>query len=104
MHRTHIKICGITRSEDALAAADAGADAIGMILHADAPRKISLDIAREIMKAIPSKVAPIGVFVDADTELILKTARDLRLQRVQLHGNEPPESVVALNDLVVTKA
>jgi phosphoribosylanthranilate isomerase len=103
--RTRIKICGVTRPQDALAAANAGADAIGMILHADAsPRQISIDIAKDIVSALPPMTSAIGVFVDAPSELIIETAGQLRLRCVQLHGNESPNLVAALGDLQVIKA
>src|SRR5688500_19573117 len=81
MHRTRIKICGITRPQDARAAVDAGADAIGMILHANAPRAISRDIARQIVDAVPDHVDVVGVFVDADASFMRESARELKLDR-----------------------
>jgi len=104
MHRTRIKICGITRPEDAAAAVDAGADAIGMILHANAPRMISAAIANEIIDEVPDEVDVVGVFVDAPPDLIVQMADDLELDQVQLHGNEPPQIVESLAGLTIVKA
>jgi phosphoribosylanthranilate isomerase len=104
MNRTRIKICGITRPHDARAAVDAGADAIGMILHANAPRRISIEIARQIADAVPDEIEVVGVFVDADPALIVEMASELELDQVQLHGREPPEDLESLRDLTVIKA
>src|SRR5438045_89247 len=105
MARTRIKICGITRPQDAIAAAHAGADATGMMLHAGAaPRRISLDLAKQILAALPPMVSAVGVFVDAPAQLIIDIAAALGLSYVQLHGNETPEQVAALGNLQVIKA
>src|SRR5437762_324679 len=74
MARTRIKICGVTRVEDAVAAARAGADAIGLIFHAPAPRFVPVERVREILAAIPPFVTPVGVFVNADPREILDFA------------------------------
>ena len=65
MQRTRIKICGITRVDDAKAALAAGADAIGMIFHSASARNISLEKAKEIIRHVGPFVTPVGVFVDA---------------------------------------
>src|SRR4051794_27810544 len=104
MHRTRIKICGITRPPDAAAAVDAGADAIGMILHANAPRKISAQTANEIIDEVPDEIDVVGVFVDASAELIVQMAGELELDQVQLHGNESPAIVKSLAGLTIVKA
>jgi phosphoribosylanthranilate isomerase len=96
MHRTRIKICGITRAVDAAIADACGADAIGMILHADSPRRIDLPTARAILQSLGPFVTPVGVFVDADPSFVIEAARELSLRHVQLHGNEPAEHVAAL--------
>ncbi|CAN5708342.1 phosphoribosylanthranilate isomerase [soil metagenome] len=103
MHRTRIKICGITRADDALAAVDAGADAIGMILHANAPRKISMKSAEQIVGALPDETESVGVFVDAAAEFIVEAAKNLELDQVQLHGHESPEIVRSLGSLAIVK-
>lgn len=102
--RTRIKICGITNPADALAAARAGADAIGIVLHDPAPRYVSLEQASEILAVLPPFVTPVGLFVDADAPRVLNTARALGLRHVQLHGNETPQTVAALHGLAVIKA
>jgi phosphoribosylanthranilate isomerase len=104
MGRTLVKICGITRVEDALAAARLGADFVGMILHADSPRLIPLERAREIVGALPLNVTPVGVFVDAPRDDVRRACASLDLTHVQLHGDETPEYAAGLIGLHVWKA
>jgi phosphoribosylanthranilate isomerase len=102
--RTRIKICGVTRPEDAVAAARAGADAIGMVFYPQARRCISLDRAREILRALPAFVTPVGLFVDQDVDEIRRVAAALHLRHVQLHGHESEDVVAALREFTVLKA
>lgn len=99
-----IKICGVTRPEDAALAARLGADAIGMIFYPPARRCISLDRAREILRALPAFVTPVGLFVDQAIEEIRQIAGELKLRTLQLHGSESPEVVAALSDFTILKA
>ena len=82
-----IKICGITSKEDALAAAQLGADALGFVFAAS-PRKVSAERAREIIKALPPFVKTVGVFVDEDPERVSSIAALCGLDILQLHGSE----------------
>ena len=102
--RTRIKICGITRPEDAVAAADVGADAIGLVFHPSAPRCVTIDRARQILSVLPAFVTPVGLFVDVAADHVREMAVGLGLRHVQLHGQESPELVAALDPLVVIKA
>jgi len=86
---TRVKICGITRVEDALAAVAAGADALGFVF-ADSPRRVPPATAAAICRALPPFVATVGVFADANLAYVNGVARELRLTAVQLHGSEPP--------------
>lgn len=86
---TRIKICGITRVEDALAAARAGADAIGLVFHAASPRAVSIEQARTIVKALPPFVTTVGLFVDAAEETIRSVLDQVPLDLLQFHGDEP---------------
>jgi phosphoribosylanthranilate isomerase len=104
MHRTRVKICGITRVEDALAAARHGADAIGIVMHRHAKRYVPMATARQIVGALPPFVTPVALFVDAPTQEILDTARDLSVRHVQLHGHEMPDEIAPLLPLRVIKA
>ena len=86
-----VKICGITSTEDALAAVDAGADALGFMFYEPSPRYLSVDQAAEIIRELPGHVARVGVFVDADAEMIRRTAEVAGLDTLQFHGSESPK-------------
>jgi phosphoribosylanthranilate isomerase len=86
---TVVKICGVTRAEDAAAAVAAGADMIGLIFWAPSPRAASEDEARRVREAVPAGVPLVGVFVDEDPERIDELVAIAGLDRVQLHGSEP---------------
>jgi phosphoribosylanthranilate isomerase len=85
------KICGITRVEDALVAARAGADAIGLVFFAPSPRAVTLQRAREIVAALPPFVTVVGLFVNASRCEINETLDAVRLDVLQFHGDETPE-------------
>jgi phosphoribosylanthranilate isomerase len=104
MYRTRIKICGVTRVEDAVAAARAGADAVGMVFYKPAPRCITDERAREILAALPPFVTPVGLFVDAPVQEVSQTARHLGLRHLQLHGHEDAATLRALNGFTILKA
>ena len=89
--RTRVKICGVTRAEDALAASRAGADAIGFVFYAPSPRNVSVATAREIVKSVPAFVSSVGLFVDADREAVAYARAQVPLDLLQFHGDEPPE-------------
>ena len=90
-----VKVCGITNLGDARVAADAGADAIGLVF-AESPRRVSVERAKEIAAALPQDVLKVGVFVDAGPEEVLRIAREVGLDYAQLHGDEPPEAVAEI--------
>jgi phosphoribosylanthranilate isomerase len=104
MQRTRIKFCGITRPEDAAAAAAAGADAIGLVFYPHSDRFVSVARARAILAALPPFVTPVALFVDASAAEVTDVAGQLRLTTVQLHGDEPPDMVARLGGLHVVKA
>jgi phosphoribosylanthranilate isomerase len=87
-----IKICGITRPQDALHAAEAGADLIGLNFWMGSKRFVSDTLAREIVAAIPVGVLKVGVFVNPHPLVVSETVEDLKLDRVQLHGDEQTKS------------
>jgi phosphoribosylanthranilate isomerase len=86
-----IKICGITNVEDALAAAEAGANALGFIFYEASPRHVSMAVARKIISLLPPFVAKVGVFVDPAEEFVKNAITDCGLDTLQFHGNESPE-------------
>jgi len=104
----NVKICGVCRPEDAVAAAAAGADHIGVILARGGPRGQTLEQAAAILGALSNAGRPageeasapsrVGVFVDASADEVIRAARLLDLSVAQLHGDEPPGTVRAVRD------
>jgi phosphoribosylanthranilate isomerase len=89
--RTRVKICGITRVEDAQAACEAGADAIGLIFYPPSPRFVSPQQARRLRDALPPFVTPVALFVDPGREEVERVLERVRPGALQFHGDEPPE-------------
>ena len=96
-----IKICGITRAEDARLAADLGAWAVGFIFWPGSARVIEPRRARDIVRGLPPFVTPVGVFVNQPAEAVEEIAAFVRLGAVQLHGDEPPEMAKTLSHRVI---
>ena len=88
-----VKICGITNWRDARTSVDAGADALGFNFYVKSPRYITPADARAITRRLPRNVLTVGVFVNAPFETILKIARNVELNLLQLHGEESPDEV-----------
>lgn len=86
--RTRVKICGITRAEDALSAIDAGADALGFVFYEPSPRAVTAAQAAAIMANLPPFVACVGLFVDASAECVRATLAQVPLTLLQFHGDE----------------
>jgi phosphoribosylanthranilate isomerase len=93
---TRVKICGVTNVEDAMAACDAGADAVGLNFYPRSPRVVSVAKAAEIRERLPAGVQVFGVFVNADPAWIIQVSGEVRLDALQLHGDEPPGEVTQL--------
>ena len=91
MTRTRVKICGITRMADGLAAADAGADAIGFVFWPGSPRAVAAEQARAIAAALPPFVTIVGLFVDPAPEHVRATLAAVPLDILQFHGARAPE-------------
>ncbi|WP_107328357.1 phosphoribosylanthranilate isomerase [Metapseudomonas otitidis] len=92
MSTVRVKICGITRVEDALAAVAAGADAIGLVFYAPSPRAVTAEQARAIISALPPFVTTVGLFVDMPGEELDSVLATVPLDLLQFHGDESPEA------------
>ena len=88
---TIVKICGITSPADALAAAEAGADALGLNFYEGSPRHLTLKAAAEIARALPPFMIKVGVFVNAEEDFVLRAIGECGLNIAQFHGDETPE-------------
>jgi phosphoribosylanthranilate isomerase len=89
--RTRVKICGITRAADAIAAAGAGADAIGLVFYPPSPRFLSVERAREIRDALPPFVQTVALFVNADAAQVAQVIGRVHPAMLQFHGDETPQ-------------
>ena len=103
MATTRVKICGITNLEDAQCAVAAGADALGFVFYENSPRYVHPEKVGQIVSALPPFVTTVGLFVNADAEMIQQTMLTTGLNVVQLHGDESPEDCI-LNPYPVIKA
>jgi len=89
--RTRVKICGITRRQDAESAVNNGADAIGLVFYEPSPRAITLEHAVAISSQLPPFVTIVGLFVNAPAEIVRQTMQQVPLSLLQFHGDETPE-------------
>jgi phosphoribosylanthranilate isomerase len=87
---TRVKICGITRSEDAQVAVDAGADALGFVFYAPSPRAIDVDAAADVIAGLPAFVTTTALFVDPEPDLVERVIAATGVDLLQFHGNESP--------------
>jgi phosphoribosylanthranilate isomerase len=101
-----VKICGITNAQDALWAANLGADFIGLNFYSQSPRKVSVKHAKELAAQVPPFVTVVGIFVDEPFESLAKIIKSVPLKMVQLHGAETPDYCQQVKSLgvKVTKA
>lgn len=95
--RTRVKICGITRPEDALSAVKHGVDAIGLVFYAPSPRNVSIARATEIVASLPPYVATVGLFVNAKPVDIEAVLNHVKLDCIQFHGDETPAECNQIN-------
>jgi len=86
--RTRVKICGITRPEDVQAAAEHGADAIGLVFYPDSPRHVTIESATSIAASVPPFLTLVGLFVNEQTDAIRKVIETVPLDLLQFHGDE----------------
>jgi phosphoribosylanthranilate isomerase len=90
--RTRVKICGITRGQDAQHAVRCGADAIGLVFYPPSPRALTLEQARAVVRRVPPFVTVVGLFVDAERAQIAEVLRAVRIDLLQFHGEESPQA------------
>lgn len=88
--RTRVKICGITRHEDAMQAAALGADAIGLVFYGQSPRAVNPAQAAVIVRALPAFITVVGLFVNAKPDEIQALLEAVRIDALQFHGEESP--------------
>lgn len=91
-----VKICGITTPADAVLCAEGGADAIGLNFHGASKRSIDIPTARAILAALPAEVTPVGLFVNEPIDSLRRTAGELGIKWIQLHGDESPADLAKL--------
>ena len=89
--RTRVKICGITRIEDALTVSSSGVDAIGLVFYAKSPRNITIEQAVDICKALPAFVTVVALFKDADESFVRSVIEQMPVDLLQFHGIESEE-------------
>lgn len=89
--RTRVKICGLTRAGDVRAAAEAGADAIGLVFYPPSPRFLQLEQARELRREVPAFVSAVALFVNPSLEEVERVLERVRPDALQFHGEETPE-------------
>jgi phosphoribosylanthranilate isomerase len=90
-YRTRVKVCGITRIEDARYAASRGADSIGLVFHPPSRRKLEVEQALEIRRILPPFVTVTALFLDETEDLVARVVHQLRPDCLQFHGSETPE-------------
>lgn len=101
---TRVKICGITNLEDALAAVEAGADALGFNFYKGSTRYLAPEAARLVVREVPPEVLCVGVFVNESREAVEEAVAESGVAAAQLHGDEPPEFCESLGVARVIKA
>ncbi|MFC1650313.1 phosphoribosylanthranilate isomerase [Candidatus Latescibacterota bacterium] len=102
--KIHVKICGITRAGDAVIAESLGASAVGFVFYPKSPRYITPESAGRISVGLGPFVARVGVFVDEEPSIVMKTVHDAKLTAVQLHGAEDNDYIEKLHGISVIKA
>ncbi len=99
-----VKICGLTRDVEAQSVASLGADWIGLNFHPPSPRSLDLDHAQAIVEALSESCRPVALFVDRPIAEILAVVERLAVQIIQLHGQEPPETLIGLAEYQIVRA
>jgi phosphoribosylanthranilate isomerase len=99
-----VKVCGLTRVQEAIDCLNAGAFWIGLNFHPLSPRYVELRVARQIIAAMPDRSRAVGLFVDRSPSEVTGIAHDVGLETIQLHGNEPPEDLAVLDSFCLIRA
>ena len=99
-----VKICGVTNFDDALAAVDAGTDALGFMFYEPSPRNVSIKVAADIIRQLPPFVAKVGVFVNATEETVRRAIGECGIDTLQFNGDETPEFCRKFSPLKIYKA
>jgi len=89
--RVRIKVCGMTRTEDALAASRLGVDAVGLVFHPKSPRHLNIEQARALVAGLPAFVTVTALFLDPSAEQVRQVLDGVRVELLQFHGGEPAE-------------
>ena len=97
INMTRTKICGITREQDALAAAHSGADAIGLVFYESSPRRVSIAQAGQLAAIVPPFVTVVGLFVNAAEAFVREVLENVPLDLLQFHGDETPQYCAQFN-------
>ncbi|RJG06415.1 phosphoribosylanthranilate isomerase [Noviherbaspirillum cavernae] len=95
-HRTRIKICGLSRTQDVQVAVDAGADAIGLVFYSRSPRHVTPDTARKLIAAVPPYVTSVGLFVNASESEVADIVAAAPISLIQFHGDETLEQCCSI--------
>lgn len=95
--RTRVKICGITSLEDAVQAVEAGADALGFVFYEPSPRYVSPETVSLIVSNLPPFITTVGLFVNAETELVNKISAETKIDLLQFHGDESEQYCASFN-------
>lgn len=93
--RTRVKICGITRPEDGVMAAELGADAIGLVFYPPSSRFVEVEAARQIIAALPPLIGVVGLFMNAEPSAVRAVLTQIPLHWLQFHGDENPDDCAA---------
>jgi len=97
MTRTRVKICGITRAEDGIVAANSGVDAIGLVFYEKSPRAVNIEQAQIIIQSLPAFVTVVGLFVNAEANMVNNILAKVPIDLLQFHGEESPEYCSSFN-------
>ncbi len=99
LHRTRIKLCGLSKTEDVDTAVAIGADAVGFVFYPPSPRSVSVAQAVELAEHVPPLVSAVGLFANATPEWVREVTSNVRLSLLQFHGDETPEQCAALAEI-----